>query len=242
MQVSLNDQPPKLSSAILFYGSSGQGQASFASIHPIQFGQDGTPAIQPGTPATKAGVLAALRTLIDERMAPSILPSHLLATGADHLVWYRPATKRQLWFNDSNLGEARSVVIPIPALVWMVNPLSDHIRIYALRDGQRPDNDTPLYQAPFYNVWDSGQVCVGNVGFPKGNDALNPEKWEEAFFGSWFTHPNTNKLVRHKAGVRAFFNDWMDGKHRVFPKAKLFPLRKTLGEVFNKFVKEDAHG
>ena len=242
MQLIPRDQPAKLSSAILFYGSSGNPQAAFASIHPVQVGADGIPVIKPGTPATRAGVLAALRTLIDERMAPCILPSHLLATGADHLVWYRPATKRVLWFRESKMTEALSAEVPIPALVWMANPLSDHCRVYALRDDKRPDNDTPLYQAPFFNVWANGKVCVGNAGFPKGNDALNPEKWEEAFFGSWFTHPNTNNLFRHKEGAEAFFKDWLSGKHRVFPKAKLFPLKTTLGEAFNKFIKEDAHG
>ena len=240
MFVTTQDRPPKLHSAILLYAN--EQKAAFASIHPVRFGEDGSATICPGTPATKAGVLAALRTLIDERTAPCIFPAHLLAIGADHMVWYRPATKRQLWFDDSALGEARSVEVPIPALVWMVNPLSDHCRVYALRDDKRPDNDTPLYQAPFYNVWDSGKVCVGNVGFPKGNDALSPENWEAAFFGSWFTHPNTSKLVRHKEGTKAFFKNLLAGKHRVFPKANLYPLRQTLGEVFNKFVKKEAHG
>lgn len=245
MQTITKDGTPQLLSAILLYGTDAvdevQGQF-FATVHPVRHAADGSASIAPGVPATKAAVLAALRHLIDERLAPSILPAHVLARGADHLVWYRPASKRTLWFRCEELGGERSAVVPIPAVLWMAHPLSNECSVFALRSDDRPDSDTELYQAPFYNVWDTGRVCVGNVGMPTGIDALDPAKWEEAFFSSWFSHSNTSRLVRHKAGITDFTNNLLNGKHRVFPKAKLYPLRTTVGKQFEAFMKRVTNG
>ena len=237
MKVQCNDSAPKLISAVLFYGSTdGQGQ-NFATVHPVRFDDQCIPVICPGTPATKVALLEAIRELVDDRMEPEIFPEHLLAKGTNHLVWYRPATKRTLWFKFEDEDEC-SAHVPIPALLWLANPLKGECSVFALCDSARPDGNTLLYQAPFFNVWGTGKVCTGNALVPKGSNALIPENWEKMFFSSWFTHPNVNSLVRHRAGSYDFWKQRINGKYRVFPKAKLVPLKRRFSTVFSAFVKE----
>lgn len=238
MEVHNGDHAPKLESAILLYGASVVGKAGgFATVHPVRTGQDGIYSIGPGTPASRQGLLAALRELATDRIKPELIPAHVLAKGADHMVWYRPAQKRTVWFKCKQLGE-RTALVPHPATLWLVNPVTGACKIFALRDDARPDENTVLYQAPYYNVWETGGICTGNAGVPKGPDALVPENWEKMFFNSWFSHPNTPKLVRHKEGTFAFWKNLLDGKHRVFPKTKLLPVRTTLGQQFAKLFAE----
>jgi hypothetical protein len=62
---------------------------------------------------------------------------------------------------------------------------------------------TPLWRAPYFNVWGEGEICTGNVRLP---DSLSPqslEVYERAFFDSEFTHPNLRggeKLIHHSDG------------------------------------------
>ena len=63
-------------------------------------------------------------------------------------------------------------------------------KVFAFKGRQRPDADTPLSVAPFFNVWQNGTICVGSARLPKGDQVHNHLAWEEAFFRSYFTHPN----------------------------------------------------
>ena len=238
MEVHNADRTPQMKAAILLYGTDGYGNASsFASVHTVTHSATGVPTIGHGTPASREGVLAVMRELVDDRIKPELIPANVLARGSDHLVWFRPALKRDVWFRCKELGERRALV-PHPATLWLVNPSTGFCQIFALGDDQRPDAGAKLYQAPYFNVWDSGRICVGNAEVPKGAAALSPENWESMFFNSWFSHPNTNKLVRHREGTFAFLKNLLDGKHRSFPKRKLVPTKKTLGEEFAKLFKD----
>ena len=238
MHIISNDGEVRLDSAILLYKSKRDGEnKSFATVHPIRFNENEEPIICPGTPASRKGVAAALRELSEDRIKPALLPAHILARGNDHLVWYRPAMKRPVWFRCAELGE-RTAVVPHPATLWLIAPDSGQCFVFALRDDQRPDETTRLFQAPYFNVWNTGRVCIGSAGVPQGEDALNPANWETMFYDSWFSHPNTPKLVRHKEGSYAFWRNLLDGKHRVFPKAKLMPTPLTLGQAFDNLISE----
>lgn len=48
-----------------------------------------------------------------------------------------------------------------------------------------------LYHAPFFNVYDSGSVCMGTVDINIKNSASIEEfteAWEKYFFNSYFSH------------------------------------------------------
>ena len=76
-----------------------------------------------------------------------------------------------------------------PALLWVV--AGPHLHIFALKENTRPTQDTFLFQAPVYNVDSGGGVCFGSMHILK--DA-NPSQWEEAFYGSAFSHPGQHGL------------------------------------------------
>ena len=236
MEVHKCDGSPRMSAAILLYSSSLRGSArSFATVHPVHHSASGIPSIGAGTPASRQGVLSALRELASDRIVPELIPEHVLARGADHLVWYRPPMKRTVWFRCAELGE-RTATVPHPATLWLVNPTTGACSIFALYGGERPTATTKLYQAPYFNVWDSGKICTGNADVPKDAASLVPENWESMFFNSWFSHPNTARLVRHKGGCFAFWKNLLDGRQRVFPKTALLPAKTTLGKEFAKLV------
>lgn len=89
-----------------------------------------------------------------------------------------------------------------------------------------------MFRAPYSNVWESGQICVGNVDLPERATAEKLDEWTSAFFDSWFTHPNVHSnLVRYRGGAYRFWRDMLDGKHVVFPERTLVDLDRTLGEA-----------
>jgi PRTRC genetic system protein B len=231
MQAHCADRSPVPGSAVLLYsGTNGNG---FATVHDVVMEGD-VPVIRAGTPASRQGLLSALRQLADDRLPPELIPAHILAKGIDHLVWYRPPSRQTIWVKAEALGGERSGEVPMSGLIWLVNPMTGSCSIFAYEGEDRPNSETKLHQAPVFNVWQDGRICTGSAAVPKGAAALVPQNWEMSFWMSWFTHPNTPKIVRGKGSPHAFVKDLLDGKYKVFPQAKLLPIKRTLGREFNE--------
>lgn len=227
----------RLNNALLLYRN-GAGEG-YVSIHEIE--QDGSkaPVLGPGTPATRHALAALVKDLVPKvQRSASLMPSHILSHGEDHLVWFSAPVHREVWFRSDVLGE-RNAKVPHPGLVFMVGPSGWHV--FAVKTDTRPEPGELAYQAPYFNVWSPGKICVGNVTTPKGEMAGNAAAWEEAFFRSYFTHPNiheTRGLVRHKEGAYAFWRDMLGGKHKKFPLSALVPLKKSINQIFNGLMSQ----
>jgi len=149
-----------------------------------------------------------------------ILPTnvlHIPQTSTGHLVWYTKPKKTYLLFEErTNIASA---VYPVPALLWRAN--CREISIYALPDGKRPNEKTIIYHAPFFNVYNSGSVCMGTVSL-KGLQHLRMEafmkQWQHLFFGSRFSHTNFNDGV--KGGMSKLWQS-LKGAQPKFPVDKL---------------------
>ena len=127
-----------------------------------------------------------------------------------------------------------------------VAPLSSANFLKYVNDGyynntlvHRVDKATPLFQAPYFNVYGTGAICQGNVDVPTGGFAGSVadriEAWNKAFFDSFFTHPNTQgPLVNYKGGPYRFWRDMLDGRHAVFPESALVPLGTSLAKVLDR--------
>lgn len=227
---------PVLREAILLYGT-GSNAYSFATVHPVEQGKKGSvPVIKAGTPVSKNGLLEALRILVDDQEVLEFPPAHVLAKGTGYLVWYRPPQRRTIWIDAEELGGKHTVEVPVPGLIWIAKPLQKSCYVFAYHGAERPDGNTVLCQAPFFNVWNSGQICEGNADVPSGPAAMVPENWEAMFWNSWFTHPNTPRLVSGKEGAYRFWANFIKVKRRVFPQAKLLSLKVTLGQAFKTVV------
>ena len=103
------------------------------------------------------------------------------------VVWYTKAQERYLLFTDKLSIQNGSA--NVPPLVWCAN--KQGMKIFALEKDQRPNVDTPLFHAPFFNVYESGSVCMGTVDVNIKSSASLEEftkKWEQYFFNSDFSH------------------------------------------------------
>lgn len=236
MELHCMDRSPRATTAILLYGGK-YNESGFVTVHPVAT-ENGVPVIKPGTPATRQGLAEALREVADDAVPPELFPAHILAKGADHLVWYRPPSRQKVWVRSNELGGERNAEVPVPGLIWLALPARGNCRVFAYKGSDRPDTETVLHQAPFFNVWDSGEVCTGSADIPQGPAALVPENWEAMFFNSWFSHPNTPRLTKGKEGAYVLWERLLSGKHRVFPQTKLYSIKKQLGDVFNDMFKQ----
>lgn len=103
------------------------------------------------------------------------------------VIWYTDSGKKELFFS-KGLGIPNGVA-SVPALIWCAD--KQHLKIYAMNYNQRPTEDTPLYHAPFFNVYDNGSVCMGTVDTKITKSASLEEftgTWENCFFNSYFSH------------------------------------------------------
>ena len=103
------------------------------------------------------------------------------------VLWYTQSQERQMYF-------VKKLEIPngkaqVPAMLWLAN--KERLSVFALTSDKRPTEKTPLYYAPFFNVYEDGSVCMGNVNIHIKNLASVEEfttAWEDYFFNSYFSH------------------------------------------------------
>jgi PRTRC genetic system protein B len=165
-----------------------------------------------------------------------LLGDHILAKGSDHLAWYCKPQKRQVWFKNDELGQDVSATTDHPGLVFIIG--KGHWYVFAVKGNERPTSGTPLFVSPYLNVWKGGHICTGNIETPKGAMKFSTEAWEEAFFRSYFTHPNQHEkgaLTKYRGGIFALWRALMKG--RAFPTKSLVSSGETLGQAFERTVK-----
>jgi PRTRC genetic system protein B len=220
-----------LRQAILVYHPTGRtSERAYASIHPVEL-DDGHPVIQAGKPVTARAVLRLARALSSTASHVGYLPEHVLYADGDALVWWAPPQRRHIAFHCANdtLGQHCGVV-PHPALVFMV--AGGKWLVWAHKGRSRPLPDSPMFQAPYFNVNAEGAICRGNVVTPTGSTLEKIGAWEDAFFRSYFTHPNLPQgLVRHPGGAHAFWRALLDQPPVRFPLRALISTGKSLGEL-----------
>ncbi|MBW8683506.1 prokaryotic E2 ligase family D protein [Chitinophaga rhizophila] len=110
---------------------------------------------------------------------------------AGNVTWYTKPKSVFMHFQQSS--DIPSGKAKIPALVWKANQRK--LSVFALKDGKRPKENTELYHAPFFNVYSSGEVCMGTTSLKTlAKKTLLPfmQEWERLFFDSVFSHALNN--------------------------------------------------
>lgn len=120
--------------------------------------------------------------------------------------------------------EKKRYQIPMPPLVFVGRGRS--YSIYAVK--KRPSvPHTPLFHLPAPNVFDTGNICVGNTPFPACSartlDQALTLFWEGSNFNSHLSQKKCNSYPRD---VRQLWRQ-LDGKKR-FPLSELVPMKKNL--------------
>ncbi|WP_231425340.1 MULTISPECIES: prokaryotic E2 ligase family D protein [Pedobacter] len=108
-------------------------------------------------------------------------------SGEGYAIWYTPEMRRHLLFK-SDLGISNGEAY-LPPLLWKAS--KNGLSLWALVDNDRPNLESKLYQAPFFNLYANGRVCMGNVHIKFSLNIDLDEfilQWEKFYFGSAFSH------------------------------------------------------
>lgn len=179
-----------------------------------------------------------LRTLIAELgQSPEIeiLPENVIARTADVIVWWSPAQIRTMFFTDRGgdkaLRELNGKRYPHPPLVFRAS--GNHLWIRVLRRNERPNPDTKMHMAPYWNCYDNGSVCTGTMRIPQQKSVAAIVEWEQSFFNSAFSHAaGVTRHTKYPQGLLAMWKG-LRGKIR-FPAQYLFPLNETLEQFVTR--------
>ena len=123
------------------------------------------PTLGPAQPLTVAFIESLTRSLSGSVQA-EVLPANVLAKADRMIVWWTPARRRQMFYENSEgkAAELNGCIFPQPPLVWRVS--NGELSIRALTGNKRPDSSTKLAVAPFWNLSDDGRVCTGTMRRP----------------------------------------------------------------------------
>lgn len=146
------------------------------------------------------------------------------------LAWYtKPAEKRILHKNVS-----KALLIKTPWLVWIYNK---NLHVYACE--KKPNAKTEMFHAPFCNISEDGEVCLGAASNIITDDVTNfksiIESAEMAFYGSTFTHESfegtkTNLISLYKK---------LNVSKEPFPVDVLKEYSLSLSELIQKYHEQD---
>jgi len=151
---------------------------------------------------------------------------HLDPSENGSVVWYTKPQHQKLYFAES-LGLENGTVA-LPALVWKAN--KKEMQIFALNGTAKPKAETPLYHAPFFNLYQKGYVCMGTVNVAIKSAASLEEfisAWHAYFFDSYFSH-HINE--HNPVGVNLFnlYKELMADTEKKFPTDTLRTTPLTL--------------
>lgn len=182
----------KPTSALVFYQRKDRDEDTY--VEHFDMDTNGTPINAHPLTVREAEQLAeALNTKDRETKnflkSKGILPRNILHINAhsSKVIWFTKAQARYLHFADQL--EIPSGMVSIPPLLWVADKTS--LNIYALDKDRRPTENATLYNAPFFNIYRNGNVCMGTVDINnEGCTSLEEftSAWEDYFFNSYFSH------------------------------------------------------
>jgi PRTRC genetic system protein B len=143
-------------------------------------------------------------------------------------VWYTPARIVDILFKESL--EIPSGKAPVPPLIWKAT--LSRLYIYALAEEKKPSMKTPLYHAPFFNIHENGEVCMGTVDVTIDKSCSLEDfirQWEDYFWNSHFSH-----LINTSSPVTGdISNLWRQlvSQCKTFPYHRLISNGRTIKDV-----------
>jgi PRTRC genetic system protein B len=180
-------------SALVFYESLDKTETTY--VEHFDMDRNGCPINAHPLTVNEAKALAKCLNIDEEKdktfLKPrGILPTFILNINPSEngsVIWYTKAQQRQMFF-------VRNLEIPngtaeVPAMLWFAD--KENLSVFALANDKRPTEKTALHYAPFFNVYEDGNVCMGTVDVNIKNSASVEEftkAWEEYFFNSYFSH------------------------------------------------------
>lgn len=159
-----------------------------------------------------------------------LFPSNLLyvkSTREGFALWHTPPQVVPLFFKEG-LG-IPSGSASVPALVWKAT--KHDLRIFSLKDSEKPSLKSCLYHAPFFNLYKDGTVCMGTVNVSIQEHASLEtfiKNWENYFFNSYFSHLLIDCAVSVNI-VQLWQEQFQYGQD--FPTSVLVKTGKTINDL-----------
>ncbi len=146
------------------------------------------------------------------------------------VIWHTPGVQKRLLFkHELTLVDGN---YPVPALLWKAG--KEKLSIYALKNNKRPTINTLLYEAPYFNIHASGNVCMGTVDIEVENNSTLEQfmmLWESYFFNSTFSH-----LLGERSPVKSNIIQLYQGLlgKEYFPFEELLQHPKKLKDILHE--------
>lgn len=233
--IHAGDTRLKLAGALLLYSNPhDRTSITYVTKHEVQdVGTADAPneQIMAGSAVTAEALISMFEQLTKTySLNTDILPENVVSISAEHMVWWLPEGKRRVFFKCAELGQ-RWGNLPHPPLLFVV--IKESWYVFALPKNERPNGDTALCHAPYFNVYDNHSICVGTANIPRKAAVTAIPDWEAGFFDSEFTHPNGRiRKASHPRGEFAMWKELLDGGlYEAFPMQYLVPAEKTLTDV-----------
>lgn len=154
-----------------------------------------------------------------------ILPAAVLCRTHEIIAWWTPPQIRTLFFRMKGLEELDGEDFPVPSLIWRLELSDRRLFVRALAGAERPEPKTPLFIAPFLNVYPDGLVCQGTMRRPKVVAVEKLQEWESGFFGAAGSSQLTPKATTRRGQLPALWRA-MKGRES-FPRTALAPSQQT---------------
>ena len=221
-------------SALVFYETIGTNTDLY--VEHFDMDSNGMPINAHPLTVKEANILAKSLQTDEEKNQAFLKPKGILPTNILHInpnaekctvLWYTKAQQRKLYFVDS-LGIPNGKA-QVPPMLWLASKSS--LTVFALANDRRPTEKTPLHYAPFFNIYEKGNVCMGTVSIDIKNSASVEEfiqAWEHYFFNSYFSHSLCENLT--KKNIVTLWKDLIN-TDKPFPKEVLKKNNKTLKNI-----------
>lgn len=223
-----------LAEAVLLYRGAG---AAYAVVHGVTHGPTGA-VLGAGRRLTLRGLRAMATSLIRTNWSSGILPASALSVGLNHVVWYCPPGRHvvHLSSRDPRIGR-RSGMASHPGLVFVL--VGARWSVWATKEPGRPTAATELFNAPFMNVFASGEICRGSTEVPTSQGVDTIDAWTAAWWASAFTGQNHSEACRYPGGLDQLWLDLLGGAE--FPQECLV-ARPRGPETLGSLIETLDHG
>jgi PRTRC genetic system protein B len=140
---------------------------------------DGEGNLLEGAPLTRETLHKICSLVMPSLQTMEYIPEKVLAYFPDTaILWWTPGALRRVFFTKET--GLRSGAYPLPATLFLV--VNRTLHTWALSTTARPEPTIPIYHSPFFNVYEGGTCCMGNIELPRNASPGDIDDWEKAFF------------------------------------------------------------
>ncbi|HJU45774.1 MAG TPA: hypothetical protein VJ647_03275 [Chitinophagaceae bacterium] len=143
-------------------------------------------------------------------------------------IWHTPSQVVNILFRE-DLGIV-SGKAPVPPLIWKAT--LNRLYVYAMAEEKKPTTKTPLCHAPFFNIHENGEVCMGTVDVSIDKSCPLEDfmrQWENYFWNSRFSH-----LINNGSPVKGDITQlWQQlvNQCKTFPYHRLISNGRTIKDI-----------